>query len=247
LYNFIVIKYERLKLQRANGELPEMAKAFTPRLDILPPAQKELWKELNVTPDHFTLYGGTALALYLGHRKSVDFDFFSRVPFDAGDLLKSVPYLADVERIEISKNTLSCWVDRGGKVKLQFFGGLPLGNVEQRKQPTGSGFWVASLLDIAGTKVKVLPDRAEEKDYIDVDALLEHGVDLPTMLAAAKAIYGAAYNPLLSLKALTFYADLPHLSKDVQERLTKAALAVDVSKLPNLKPFQAAPTTELMP
>ena len=224
-----------------------MTEAFTPRLDILPPAQRELWEELHATPDHFTLYGGTALALYLGHRKSVDFDFFSRVPFEGRDLLNTIPYLTGAERTEISKNSLTCWVDRGGAVKLQFFGGLPLANVEPREQPTGAGFWVASLIDVAGTKVKVLPDRAEEKDYIDVDALLKHGVDLPTMLAAAKAIYGRAYNPLLSLKALTFYADVPHLSKDIQQRLSKAALAVDVSKLPALKPLQTPPTTEPKP
>ena len=224
-----------------------MTKTFAPCLDILPPAQKELWAELHATPDDFTLYGGTALALYLGHRSSVDFDFFSRSAFEAADLLKSIPYLVGAERVEISKNTLTCWVDRGGKVKLQFFGGLPLGNVEPREQPIGTRFWIASLLDIAGTKVTVLPDRAEEKDYIDVDALLKHGFDLPTMLAAAKAIYGRAYNPLLSLKALTFYADVPHLSEDIRQRLSKAALAVDVSELPVLRPLQTPPTTELKP
>jgi hypothetical protein len=36
--------------------------------------------EPDATPDHFTLYEGTALALRLGHRQSVDFDFFSRTP-----------------------------------------------------------------------------------------------------------------------------------------------------------------------
>jgi hypothetical protein len=36
------------------------------------------------------------------------------------------------------------------------------------------------------------------------------------MLAAAKAICGRAYNPLLSLKALTFYADMPHLSEEIK-------------------------------
>jgi hypothetical protein len=54
-----------------NSEAP-MA-TFQPRLDILPWA---LWAELGATPDHFTLYGETALALRLGHRQSADFDFF---------------------------------------------------------------------------------------------------------------------------------------------------------------------------
>lgn len=51
---------------------------FSPRLDIL--AQRRLWAKLSAVPDEFTLYGGTALALHLGHCNSVDFDFFgSRV------------------------------------------------------------------------------------------------------------------------------------------------------------------------
>lgn len=49
---------------------------FTPRLDILPPAQRSLWPHLAQVPGHFVLYGGTAIALHLGHRQSVDFDFF---------------------------------------------------------------------------------------------------------------------------------------------------------------------------
>ena len=54
---------------------------FSPDLSILPPPQLRLWPELDTTPATFTLYGGTALALRLGHRTSVDFDFFSNQPF----------------------------------------------------------------------------------------------------------------------------------------------------------------------
>jgi hypothetical protein len=205
---------------------------FTPRLEILPPSQRNLWKELDATPEHFTLYGGTALALYLGHRQSVDFDFFSHEPFDPDALMRSVPYLNAAEPLEISPNSLTCRVDRGGKIKMRFFGGLSIGRVEPRLNPAGASFWTASLLDVAGTKVKVLPERSEEKDYIDVDALLKSGVDLPTMLGAAKAIYGQRFNPLLALKGLTYFVDVPKLPEDVKERLTDAAVRVDLGRLP---------------
>jgi len=90
--------------------------AVTPNLSTLPTAQRALWLELEATPDHFTLYGGTALALYLGHRTSVDFDFFSNASFDPDDLAKTVPYLKDAERIQVAPNTLTCRVERGGPV-----------------------------------------------------------------------------------------------------------------------------------
>ena len=53
-----------------------MSNEFSPRLDILPPPQISLWPELGQVPADFALYGGTALALHLGHRESIDFDFF---------------------------------------------------------------------------------------------------------------------------------------------------------------------------
>ena len=61
-----------------NGRLRGMTDGFSPRLDILPAPQLQLWAELGTVPPAFVLYGGTALALHLGHRQSVDFDFFSR-------------------------------------------------------------------------------------------------------------------------------------------------------------------------
>lgn len=56
-----------------------MAATFTPRLNILPEAQRQLWPALDETDSlGFVLYGGTAIALRVGHRPSVDFDFFYR-------------------------------------------------------------------------------------------------------------------------------------------------------------------------
>jgi hypothetical protein len=57
-----------------------MATLFHPRLDMLPKPQQNLWPELAQTPRDFALYGGTAIALRLGHRQSVDCDFFRGNP-----------------------------------------------------------------------------------------------------------------------------------------------------------------------
>ena len=53
-----------------------MSIIFEPRLDMLPSSQLRLWPELNAAPTDFVLYGGTGLALQIGHRSSEDFDFF---------------------------------------------------------------------------------------------------------------------------------------------------------------------------
>ena len=97
-------------------------KPFAPRLEILPPAQRKLWNELSETPREFVLYRGTALALHLGHRHSVDFDFFGNRALDISKIEQEVPFLKGANIIQREKNTLSAIVDRGGPVKVSFFG-----------------------------------------------------------------------------------------------------------------------------
>ena len=61
-----------------------MSADFEPRLDILPESQLRLWPEPDAVPSDFVLYGGTGLALQIGHRFSEDFDFFSSTGFEPG-------------------------------------------------------------------------------------------------------------------------------------------------------------------
>src|SRR5258708_30222172 len=99
---------------------------LNPRLDILPAPQRRLWDELAVIPADFVLYGGTALALRLAHRTSDDFDFFSNHAFRPDDLERQVAFLKGTKRLQSSPNTLTSLVERGGPVKVSFFGGLTL-------------------------------------------------------------------------------------------------------------------------
>jgi hypothetical protein len=95
-----------------------MAFGFTPRLDILPLPQRRLWDEFSAVPPEFMLYRGTALALHLGHRQSVDFDFFGNKPLDPARLVPVVSFLADAIVTQREPEIFSCAVDRGGLVKL---------------------------------------------------------------------------------------------------------------------------------
>jgi hypothetical protein len=207
---------------------------FTPRLDILPPPQRRLWAELAAVPAEFVLYGGTALALHLGHRQSVDFDFFGNRPLDTALLAPAMPFLAGAIVTQRAPNTFSCTVDRGGVIQLSFFGLPDLPRLSPPLIAPDNGLLVASLLDLAGTKASVVQVRAEAKDYIDIDTLLSDGrIDLPTALAAAQAIYGTAFNPQNTLKALSYFEDgnLHHLPQPVRDRLARAARNVDLDCL----------------
>lgn len=117
---------------------------------------------------------------------------------------------------------------------VSFFGDLNLGQVAAREQLAGMNLYVASLLDIAGTKAAVVQKRAEVKDYLDIDALLRHRIDLQTILAAGAVVYGRQFNPIVTVKALIYFDDLPGLPTEVRNRLAAAVAAVDVTQLPTL-------------
>ena len=213
------------------------AQSFTPKLDVLPPAQRRLWDELRHTHRHFVLYGGTALALRLAHRGSEDFHFFSNHPFAPHLLGKAIPYLHDAEMSQFEENTLTAIVDRAGPVKVSFFGGLALNRIQDPDVTPDNGIQVASLLDVAATKLATIQQRAQARDYEDIAAIIAAGISLSDALAAASAAYGQQFNGALSLKALTYFADgdLPQLSPGVQEHLRTLAAQVNLKQIPVLK------------
>ena len=219
---------------------------FVPRLDILPPPQRRLWDELVAVHSEFVLYGGTAIALHLGHRQSVGFDFFGDRSLDPTHLVPAIPFLAAATVTQREPNTFSCIVDRGGAVKLSFFGLPGLRRLLPPLVAPDNGLQVAALLDLAGMKASVVQMRAEAKDYLDIDALLTDGrIDLPTALASARAIYGPSFNPLATMKALAYFEDgnVRRVPQTVKERLVQASRAVDLDRLPTIAaPGRAAGT-----
>ncbi len=207
---------------------------FAPRLDVLPAAQRALWPELSAVPQRYVLYGGTALALRLAHRVSVDFDFFAHDPLDHRELEATLAFVKQGETVQEGPNERTVLAERAGAtVKVSFFGAITIGRVGDPEM-TGDGVVrVASLLDLAGTKLKTLLQRVEAKDYRDVSALLEGGVPLVDILGAARALFGSSFSPLVAQKALAYFegGDLGTLSEDARRRLTSAATR-DLSVVP---------------
>ncbi len=110
-----------------------MAHPLKPRTDILPPAQQEIWQDLAPAPTlSFVLYGGTAVALHLGHRVSVDFDFFNAAPLDKDRLATSFSFMRRARTIQEGENTLVAAVDTpSGPVRLSFFGAVTIGRIQR--------------------------------------------------------------------------------------------------------------------
>jgi hypothetical protein len=207
---------------------------LTPNLEILPAGQRRIWDRLGPTPGDFVLYGGTALALRLGHRRSVDFDFFSHRSFQPLELARSISYIKDQAVTQQSDSTLTCELGAGSDaVRISFFGGLSLGQIEAPDIVESNGIAIASLRDLFGTKCATIPQRTEVKDYLDIYALINDGnIGLAEGIACARAIYGRQYSPVLTLQALSYFDDL----RDPLPESIKAALlaAVKEVSLPGL-------------
>jgi hypothetical protein len=204
---------------------------FKPILTILPEQQRRLWPELKLVPDEFVLYGGTAIALQIGHRESIDFDFFSKKHFDPDELLETIPFLNDARIVQRQENTLTAIVDRDGLISVSFFGLPKIQSVRPYRTTEDNGIKVASLIDLAGMKVSVIQKRAEWKDYTDIAALLDAGITLEQALDAGQKIYGTQFNPQISLKALSYFDDIKELDNSIKTKLQNAVKHVDLRQI----------------
>lgn len=203
------------------------------KLEALPVPQQELWPALRVASElGFVLYGGTAIALRLGHRISVDFDLFSHRPLDQTDLTWVDKLPVDKRVLWRRKDTLiysfSTAISDLEPVKVSFFGSLDFGRIGNPQLTSDNVMYVASLEDLLATKLKVMLQRAETKDYLDVIALLNAGVSLETGLAGAKALFGDAFQPMEAHKALTFFEDGDLSKLTISQRQVLLAAAAKV-------------------
>ncbi|WP_045212574.1 nucleotidyl transferase AbiEii/AbiGii toxin family protein [Desulfonatronovibrio magnus] len=202
--------------------------SFKPYLSILPPAQKSIWNELTIVPGNFVLYGGTAIALQLGHRSSIDFDFFSSDSFENDHLCQAMSSLGSFEIIQSRKNTLTLIITAEYEpVKLSFFGGFENGRINPPIVTDDRILRVASLEDLMGHKLKVILQRVEAKDYIDIACLLNSGLSLEKGLSCVLALWPHA--PIQEIvRALTYFqeGDFSELNDLHRQTLIKACSSI---------------------
>lgn len=152
---------------------------MTWHLEILGPRQRRVLQQIGPTLSHrgFFLVDGTAVALQLGHRRSVDFDWFTRHRFDPLTLASELKDEGiDVSIKETSTNTLHGVVG-GVQVSLIRHNYPLLAELGLLKKENH----VASLDDLIPMKLAAIAQRGAKKDFIDIYALGKHGFTLRQM------------------------------------------------------------------
>jgi hypothetical protein len=184
-----------------------MQQRLDPKLSILPAAQREMWSRLTPAPRlNFVLYGGTAVALHLGHRESLDFDFFGTEPLDKDQIRAGFGFVRGATILQDMPDTLVVLATMpSGLVKVSFFGGIGFGRVNDPLLTRDGTLLVASLDDLMATKLKAMLDRAEAKDYRDIAEMIAAGVSLAAGLSAFKLMFDG--EPSQVLRAIGYFGD----------------------------------------
>ena len=144
-----------------------------------------------------------------------------------------MPFLKNARVLQDRPDGLTFLVAPDGRssdtVKISFFGSITFGRVGIPQWTSDGVAQVASPEDLLGTKLKVILQRIEAKDYIDTVALLENGTSLAAGLAAACTLFGVAFQPSECLKALAYFegGDLDGLAQSVKDKLIASVSAVD--------------------
>lgn len=173
------------------------------KISILPKKQRELFNFLSgqVWLDSFYLAGGTALALQIGHRQSIDFDFFTKSSFDKKKVVKKAVEFGTFELFTEGVDTIHGALNG---VQISFF------RLEDKLLGETINFrhlHVASMLDIAAMKLNAVSGRGTKKDFIDLYFLLEK-FSLPELFEGYEAKYGKTVsNNYHLLKSLTYFGD----------------------------------------
>lgn len=157
-----------------------------------------------LTKQGFYLAGGTGLALQVGHRDSIDFDFFVEAAFDTTalrNLLESTFSGHTIVFTQQEKDTLSCLVD--DSIQLSFLG-YPYSLVAPLV-PT-EYFPIASIKDIGCMKLSAIIGRSVEKDYVDLYFILKQ-ISLTELLALSEQKH-ASLDAALILKSLIYFDDI---------------------------------------
>jgi Nucleotidyl transferase AbiEii toxin, Type IV TA system len=184
-----------------------MPQCLEPKLDVLPATQQEIWTSLAAAPDlNFVLYGGTAIALQLGHRESLDFDFFQSGSLDKDQIRAKFQFVRGSTVLHDAPETLVVLAKMpAGSVKVSFFGGIGFGRVNDPLPTCDGTLLVASLDDLMATKLKATLDRAEAKDYRDIAQMISAGVSLSVGLSAFKQMFDG--EPAQVLRAIGYFKD----------------------------------------
>ena len=176
--------------------------------EILTEKQKELLPLVKKFYKNFGLVGGTAIALHIGHRESIDFDLFSSDEFKPFNIKRCIANFKTIDKIIVSKPYEFTFLLN--EVKMTFFHfpfeidyEIDYDNVLK----------LPSLLTLAAMKAYALGRRAKWKDYVDLYFIIKDFHSVPEIAKQAKNIFKDEFNEKIFRTQLAYFEDIDYTEK----------------------------------
>ena len=171
--------------------------------EILSSEQRELLPLVALFKNDFGLVGGTAIALYIGHRESIDFDLFSQEKFGNLSLQRKIEKVRKIDEVLVNKGVEFTFLV--GLVKFTFFQ-YPF-NIEYSEN-FGNIARLPTLMTLAAMKAYAIGQRNKWKDYVDMYFILRDHYNLEKISAHAHALFGDLFNERMFRSQLSYFDDI---------------------------------------
>ncbi|OGY45338.1 MAG: hypothetical protein A2729_00680 [Candidatus Buchananbacteria bacterium RIFCSPHIGHO2_01_FULL_39_14] len=176
--------------------------------EILTPEQIELLPLVKSFTKNFGLVGGTAIALHLGHRRSIDFDFFTSKDFDNLKIRNQVLKFKKINQVlRDEKGQYTIVVN---ETRLTFFCYPFKINFSKSFERMCR---LPDLLTLAAMKAYALGRRAKWKDYVDLYFIIKRHYPLGSIIKKAKQIFGREFNEKIFRSQLVYFRDIDYSEK----------------------------------
>ncbi|PIY89024.1 MAG: hypothetical protein COY73_02115 [Candidatus Nealsonbacteria bacterium CG_4_10_14_0_8_um_filter_37_14] len=192
--------------------------------EVLDKKRKGLLPQLGFLKKYgFYMAGGTALALQLGHRTSLDFDFYTTRKFDSRKLREDLDQIfKKIEEVYIAEDTLVLSIEDIGVSFFKY--PYPLIRSYQKI----NNILIASPEDIAAMKILAISQRGRRRDFIDIYFLMQK-FTVNQMMGFVKEKY-PMFNIYLGLQGLTYFADADQDPEKGRYRLLKKVKWNEIKK-----------------
>ena len=173
--------------------------------EVLTREQAEFLPLLELFSKDFGLVGGTAIALYIGHRRSIDFDLFTNKEFKNQNILNRISKSFKIDMVVVNRPEELTIVIKG--VRFTFFR-YPY-KIDYSKK-FDNVIKLPDLLTLAAMKAFALGMRAKWKDYADLYFILKNNYSIDRIVKKAQKIFGDGFNEKLFRSQLAYFKDIDY-------------------------------------
>ena len=178
--------------------------------EILNSSQNDLLQLMSQFKREYYLVGGTAIALHIGHRRSIDFDMFKQSNINHKKNLDKIKNSGfDIMVTRHVQEQMNLMVNN---VKITFFQ-YPFNIKASCKME--SFFRLPTLLDLAAMKAYALGRRSKWKDYVDLYFILKDHFGIESVIKRAEELFQELFSEKLFRSQLCYFDDVDY-SEEVE-------------------------------